>query len=210
MKRPLKNITAADLGPVWANPKISADRIGAALGCSGSAVRQKAKRLGLPPRGHGRDACKYGDDELFREMWLAGVNIHEMRAYFGFAQRQGVRERRVALGLPPRARGKGTGTHSGWGTITLAEFREMQLAKALARDPAATGAALPPEPKRVISPPTRVEIAGIAFPSMSEAGRRLGGFTHNEVRRALAGKAPAKLAALEAAAQALTAREAAE
>lgn len=132
---PLSGVTREVLEPLWSRLDIPTARIAAHLGVTRQGLSWKAHSLGLPPRTSNRKtAC---DDDLFRRMWNAGVNLPDMARALGYSHRQAVRTRAVRLGLPNRERGQGTNTFAGWGSITLAQFREIELARIMARDRAA-------------------------------------------------------------------------
>lgn len=133
MTRPLANITREALEPVWNRHDIPTEVIAARLGVTRQALSLKARSLGLPSREGNRR--KKSDDDTFRRMWLAGVSSTEMAEYFGYSRGAAVSKRRKMLGLPPRTRGKGGDTRSGWKeTITIAQFREQELAERMKRD----------------------------------------------------------------------------
>jgi len=132
--RPLKKLTREHLEPLWSRRDIPIARIASALGVTPQAVSVKAKLLGLPSRRGNKEPMKRTDDAEFRSMWLAGVNSTEMAKLFGYADAASVVHRRINLGLPGRHRGAGGGTNVryGWSeTISLAQFREMQFARAV-------------------------------------------------------------------------------
>ncbi len=133
MKRPLANISREALEPVWMRHDIPTEVIAARLGVTRQALSLKARSLGLPSRE--RNRRKNSDDETFRRMWLAGVSSIEMAAYFGYSCGAAVSRRRKMLGLPPRTRSKGGDNRGGWNeTITIAQFREQELAERMKRD----------------------------------------------------------------------------
>lgn len=125
---PLKAIGRDDLAPIWARADISTDKIGAAMGVSGAAIRWKAKALGLPPRGRSRAHLKKSSDDLFIKMWEAGVSTNDIARHLGYSHRGAVSRRREMMGLCPRVRSKGTNTHAGWPTISLVKFLEIEMA----------------------------------------------------------------------------------
>jgi hypothetical protein len=128
--RPLKNLTAKALRPLWSRLDIPTERIAKALGVTRSAVSYKARTLGLPPRTGNQECNKLLPDEVFKRMWLAGVSSTDMAKLGGYRHRSAISHRRTLLGLPPRTRGKGGKNHSGWKeTITLLQFQEMEMAR---------------------------------------------------------------------------------
>lgn len=131
MPSPLAHITREKLEPIWGRLDIPTERMAKVLGVSRAGLSYKAKMLGLPPRTKNRMSCKKCDDDLFRRMWMAGVNTREMAKYLGYKQPQGVVTRRKQMGLPGRQRKPGTKKHSGWvETISLAEFLDAEMASA--------------------------------------------------------------------------------
>ncbi len=133
MTSPLANITREALEQVWMRHDIPTEVIAARLGVTRQALSLKARSLGLPSRE--RNRRKNSDDETFRRMWLAGVSSTEMAAYFGYSCGAAVSRRRKILGLPPRTRSKGGDNRGGWNeTITIAQFREQELAERMKRD----------------------------------------------------------------------------
>lgn len=136
---PLRNLTREALEPLWFRHEVSLDRIAGALGVTRQGLIYKARQLGLPPRGKNRKPQKKGPDELFREMWLAGVHTEDMAAYFGYSCRSAVSMRARKMGLPRRTRTttRTKGRVGGWSeTISLVQFYEEELAR---RMQAATG-----------------------------------------------------------------------
>ena len=120
---PLRNITREDLEPFWSRPEIPLARIAQALGVSREGVSYKARVLGLPSRKGNHEPLKKLDDTTFARLWNAGVSMAEMIAFGGYTSRSSIEWRRKRLGLPKR-RGR-------IDIISLAEFREMELARAM-------------------------------------------------------------------------------
>ncbi|MBY6005400.1 hypothetical protein KUV62_15855 [Salipiger bermudensis] len=115
------NITAETLAPIWANRGIPTQKVADMLGIERSTLCWKRSTLGIPPRVTGR--VPKADEDTFRRMWLAGVNVREMAEFFGYRCKQAVKKRRTRLGLPPRPVGsKGK-------SITLAQFHEQEIAR---------------------------------------------------------------------------------
>lgn len=132
---PLRNLTREQLEPLWFRHTVSLDRIAAALGVTRQGLIYKARTLGLPPRGKNRKPQTKGPDDLFREMWLAGVHTEEMAAYFGYSCRSAVSMRAGKLGLPRRTRTtkRTKGRVGGWvETTSLVQFLEPRLAQRMA------------------------------------------------------------------------------
>lgn len=126
--RPLRKITRDDLAPIWARRDIPVHRVAAALGVTRSAVCFKAKTLGLPSRAPDSDFGKKVSDAEFKRLWLAKVRSLDIAELCGYTSYQAVSYRRRALGLPPRKVGQQP-KNSREATITLSQYREMQLAK---------------------------------------------------------------------------------
>lgn len=132
-KRPLANITRADLEPLWMRREIPTRTIAEALGVTRQGLSLKARTLGLPSRAGNQAPNTYGDDDLFRRMWIAGVRSSEIAKAFGYTHQAAVGHRRAALGLPARTRTHGGKTIGGWKeTISLARFLEIDLAERMA------------------------------------------------------------------------------
>ena len=132
--RPLNKLTREHLEPLWSRRDIPTARIASALGVTRQSISAKAKSLGLPSRAGNMEPNKRLDNAEFRRMWLAGVNSTEMVKFFGYADASSVVHRRINMGLPGRSRGSGgsTNVRYGWSeTISLAQFREMQFARAV-------------------------------------------------------------------------------
>ncbi len=136
--RPLKNLTADDLRPLWSRLDIPTERIAKALGVTRAGLSYKARALGLPPRTGNQECNKLLSDEAFKRMWAAGVSSTDMAKVGGYSHRSAIGHRRVLLGLPARTRGKGGKNHGGWKeTITLSQFQEMELARLMSQKEAA-------------------------------------------------------------------------
>lgn len=135
--RPLKNLTRADLEPIWNRTDIPTERIARALGVTRQGLSHKARALGLPSRAKNR--MKYVDDDTFARMWSAGVSTTDMARYFGYCGAAAISHRRALLGLPPRKRGANRNSSCGWvGTISLREFFELDLARKMRESAEAT------------------------------------------------------------------------
>lgn len=125
--RPLKHLSADDLRPLWSRLDIPTKRIASALGVSRAGLSYKARSLGLPPRTGNKETCKKCPDEVFKSMYQSGVSLQDIAERCGYTRRQSVTQRRVMMGLPPR--GRLGGGHAGWGSISLHQFQEMELAR---------------------------------------------------------------------------------
>lgn len=127
-------VSARMVRDLWSDHSIRLEDAARQLGLSRQTFCNIAKGLGLParPRGSGYAFQRKGDDSKFRELWLAGVSVRDIRAHFGYAHRQAVEVRRRSLGLPSRLQmGKSSAVKRG-APISLAEFKAVQAAKALA------------------------------------------------------------------------------
>lgn len=78
---------------------------------------------------HTVETRKKCPDEVFKRMWDAGVSMKDIAAECGYSAPQNVTQRRKNMGLPKRDRKKGRGPRSGWPTISLAEFHEIEIAR---------------------------------------------------------------------------------
>lgn len=128
--RPLKNLTADDLRPLWSRLDIPTRRIAKVLGVTRAGLSSKARALGLPSRVGNKEPMKLMTDETFTRMWMAGVKIADMARVGGYAQPTAIGQRRILLGLPARSRAQGTGNKGGWAeSISLSEFNEIEMAR---------------------------------------------------------------------------------
>lgn len=126
--KPLRNITAEDLAPIWSRHEIPKTRIAEALGVSRQGLSWKARSLGLPDRPKVR-RCKL-DDETFTELWLAGVRAQDIADAYGYSSRSAIGVRAGKLNLPRRKRGGGG--RGGWPpTISLLTYREREIGEAM-------------------------------------------------------------------------------
>lgn len=130
----LQNVTREMLEPIWCDTRITTEEIALPLGVSVSGVCYRAKALGLPyPRPvRGRPKTGRDKDAEFRRMWLAGVKMDEIAKAFSTSKNY-VGQKRIRMGLPPRRAKAGAGGYGGFGSITLQEYRETLIAKAMAR-----------------------------------------------------------------------------
>lgn len=121
-------VNLAAFQKLWANPKVTIQRIADAMGITRQAVGQRAKALGLPSRGHLRQ-IKH-EPALLAEMWAAGVSTEEIAAHFGMAHRACASKAARNANLPKRARGASGKRNGGWvAGMTLAEFLEAKAAE---------------------------------------------------------------------------------
>ena len=121
-----KTIPDAAFRRMWFDLSLSVGDIGAKLGICQQAVTQRAKVRGLPAR-KPRGGQPVVDQARFCELYAAGVAMVEIARAMGF-DRKTAHNTVVRLGLPRR----GSGNPSQW--ITLAEYNELQLREAMARD----------------------------------------------------------------------------
>lgn len=125
----LGSITREQLEPIWMDSRIRAAEVAAVFGVCESAICDRARRLGLPPRPtRGLRPEARARDAEFRRLWNAGVKLAEIARHFGTSVGYAQRKRRV-LGLPPRKARKGAGGAGGFGGITLAQFHEQELGR---------------------------------------------------------------------------------
>ena len=124
-------IPAARIRALWLDPTIRTEDAAKQLGISRQLLSDMASRLGLPSRkGLGGKIRSKGTDAEFRRLWLAGVSLKDMQAYFGYASHRGVCTRRERLGLPLRTRG---GCGKRWReTISITDYHDALLAEAMA------------------------------------------------------------------------------
>lgn len=128
--RPLKNLTAADLRPIWSRLDIPIERIATSLGVTRQALRSKAKTLGLPSRSGNVGGKKPVSDEEFARYWSAGLTMSGIAKICGYKNHNGVSQRRRSQGLPPRVKSTTKGDGIRWeGTITLAQFYEQEVVR---------------------------------------------------------------------------------
>lgn len=134
--RPLANITANDLEPLWSRLDIPTRKIAEALGVTRAGLSYKAiHSLGLPPRTGNQAPNTKGSDEAFTRMWMAGVNVRDMARAFGYAGHQQISTRRANMGLPARTRSQGEGRGPWQETISIEIFWEMELAQLIQENP---------------------------------------------------------------------------
>jgi len=133
--RPLANITRELLEPIWSRRDIAIKDIAARLGVTRQAICSKAKTFGLPSRAGNQ--IKYGSDDIFRRLWLAGVSTNEIAAALGYSHKSAVGVRSKAMGLPARTRMSSDGGPGGWPrALTMAQYQEQLLAERMAREAA--------------------------------------------------------------------------
>ena len=127
----LKWLTKELLEPVWSRRDVRTEDIARALNVTRAAISFRAKTFGLPSRAGNQLPAKKAPDDLFREMWVAGVSSGDMARYFGFAGRSSVTARRRLMGLEPRVRsieGVSNRSQGYWvETISIDEFWQMKL-----------------------------------------------------------------------------------
>lgn len=108
---------------LWLDLRISTAEIARVCGVWQCSVSRRAKRLGLPSRAARRR--RRFDYELACEMWRAGVCAQKIADFFG-VDMSAISRAASGMGLPPRPRG--------FRGITLGEFREILLARAMAAE----------------------------------------------------------------------------
>lgn len=124
-----KRIPIAVIRAVWLDSSLTAKQAGEKIGMSRNSLSKRAKALGLPKRRVGHPARLEGP--VFIAMWNAGCSSHAIAQHFKchrLSVCQAARRLREA-GEPiiPRSAG---GNRPG---MTLAQFKEMLLSKAMAR-----------------------------------------------------------------------------
>lgn len=118
-----RQISAAEFRRLWCDSTMSTDEIGRHLGITGQAVRTRAKIRALPPRKPGvRSIIGAKAEARIRELWAANVMAIGIAQDLGIA-RDTANNHIGRLCLPPRPRR---------GLITLAEFREQEVARRMA------------------------------------------------------------------------------
>lgn len=133
-KRPLKNLTADDLRPLWSRLDIRTENIAKALGVTRAAISYKAKTLGLPPRTGNQECAKLLPDAVFKRMWVAGVSVYDMAKAGGYSHPGAISHRRKVLGLKARTRSTGGNNRSSWNeTIPIEKFQEIELARLMGK-----------------------------------------------------------------------------
>lgn len=127
--RPRFSIAA--LREIWADNRLTNRQVGAAIGRTERGLQDIAVRLGLPPRKLGPKVKL--DQRLFARMYLAGVSMAEIAVFTGM-HRSSLPYVAVRLGLASRGKG--------WvATMTLAQFWEAELGRAMAETAVAERAA---------------------------------------------------------------------
>jgi len=129
----LKEIDEAVLRAAWQRFDIPTERIASTVGVTRQGLSCWAKSRGLSSRYGNQAPNKKGSDQVFREMWLAGVSTRGIAQHFGFSSAGAVTKRRQMLGLPGRCRTTGPGARGGYQpTISLAEFLERKTIERMA------------------------------------------------------------------------------
>lgn len=107
---------------MWFDPTVTTDEIAARFGLYRTSVTPLGYRLGLPPRKTGAKpkVCR----DTFCALWLAHVSTAEIARHLGISRNYtGVLARRFGLGNRPQGMR---------GTISMADYRVLQLREALA------------------------------------------------------------------------------
>ena len=122
----------ATFSRLWSCLDITTDEIAASAGVTRQAVTYRAQRLGLPSRAKNRR--RKHDPALLTEMWHAGVRCADIARHFGMSHSSCASTASRKLGLPLRERGASGYRNGGWAAnITLEQFMEERMARALAR-----------------------------------------------------------------------------
>jgi hypothetical protein len=130
-----KTVTTAEFRRLWFDASLTQTDIAAALGIGVRALWQRARHRGMPPRTGITNAVCTLDAEA-EAMWRACVRGEDIAAAYGVsvaavhkhAHRKGIqRSRPVTRWLP---------------AISIADYRAVQFAEAMAREAAVTRAAM--------------------------------------------------------------------
>lgn len=209
-----------------------ADEAAAAHGVQPQAIRSAARRgtlhrVGLGAKGkEPMRVCIRG--EVFQDARAAakhhGVTVDAVWAAIWLGNPDRVGRKRNAAGKPVNLWGlefptmaeasRALGLSSGYVSLAMRRksraMMERIAGEAMRVIAEREGRITPadPEPKKTKLFVRPVEIGGINFPSMAEAGRQLGGLSSADIRDALEGRSLRRMAEIEAAARALS--EAAE
>lgn len=130
---PDHRIPASEIRRVWLDPNLTTAQAARAVGLARSNLWLRAKALDLPPRKPGNPFAAV-EVATFAEMWTAGVSSREIARYFDIHPMT-VRSLRDRCGLPPRP----AGGHKD--VVTLIDFDQMRLARAMAATAALEAAA---------------------------------------------------------------------
>jgi len=128
-------IPIAHVRRAWADTATPTEVSARALGITRHRLSDMARCIGLPPRRPGPKP-RVSDGDEFAAMWAAGVGTGEIMRHYGWKRRSGPFVMARLLGLPPRPHGRSH--HS----ITVAEFRERQIALRMAEAASVTRCAL--------------------------------------------------------------------
>ena len=127
-----RRIARAAFADAWNNPDLKTEDIAEMFGVYRTSVSHMGQRRGLPPRKGGPKAKI--QREPFSSLWLAGVSTLEIAKELGVTRNYtGVLARR--FGLPGRPQGNRD-------SISMADYRALQLRAALAASARETEAAL--------------------------------------------------------------------
>lgn len=142
-RRRVVKVSQPAFAALWADRSLSLTDIGQRIGGLHPVnVGMLGRRLGLPPRIGGRKP-RFSFGPEFEAMWRAGVKSREIARFYGCCQPRISREV-VQRGLDQRLAQKG---RKG---ITLAEFLETEIARAMVRSAAATADALRAEGRTLL------------------------------------------------------------
>jgi hypothetical protein len=125
-RRRVVKVSRPAFAALWADRSLTLAEIGERIGGLHPVnVGELGRRLGLPPRiGGQKPRVKFGPE--FDAMWRDGVSTRAMARFFGCSQPNISKEAR-RRGLAKRVQ------YPGRPVLTLAEFREAALARALSR-----------------------------------------------------------------------------
>lgn len=146
-RRRVVKVSRPAFAALWADRSLTLADIGKRIGGLHPVnVGELGKRLGLPKRiGGPKPRLNFGPE--FVAMWRAGVKSRDMARYYGCSQPRISREV-VARGLDPRL------PQAGRTGMTLGQFLETEIARAMARSAAETGAAL--RDSEMVDAPNRI------------------------------------------------------
>lgn len=123
-----KVVSEAAFRRMWMDLTMTRAEIGAVIGITPQCVMKRAKRRGLPSRRDlKRETCRVFDVDEFRDMWVAGVRTKDILAHF-WCSNPTTTDAAKRFGLSPRGKGW---QYQG---ITIDEYREIQLGRAMAEE----------------------------------------------------------------------------
>ncbi len=116
--QPERKVDNATFSRLWRCHSITTEEIATWMGVTRQAVSDRARRSGLPSRVNVRR--KLIRETELRDLWMAGVALKDIAAYFGCASTSSVTRAALAAGLPERPLGSVSQT-------SMDEYREMKL-----------------------------------------------------------------------------------